>query len=522
MENKNQFNRRSFIKTTSVGTVGTGLLLNSNQLSGIGPYKLNPSQLVTRSEKEWKSQSPMVFTGKELVIQPLLRHELEELKPMTSWRNWGDVHTEPDAIQEVARITEELESMRKSADFPIKILPVKRATSDSEGEKIKLEKNYDVMLLFAAGGYNLDPCIPDDRYSLVFVRHTSGPMYDWFENATNRYLRKEGKDFEIDSLRYFNGNGPEDVVVDDYDEVLWKLKALYGLHNFLGKKIIVLGGAGGKMAPKAPELAHSKFKIDMVNIGYDELEKRLRSAKSDSTMDIKVRNAMSEYLKIPSTKVFTDAEFIRKSFINYYIFKDFMLEHNATAFTIKSCMRTIMEVSQSTACLPLSLLSDEGYLAFCESDFVVIPSGILLHYISGKPVFMFNPTSPHKNTVFCAHCTSPRRMNGEFYEPADLVTHYESDYGCAVKAYYKINQKVTIINPDASQVRWLGIEGVVSGNPSLAACRSQQEIEFIGDTDLLKREMRGSHWMMAYGSWTREIGYAINKLGMNWLNISKA
>jgi hypothetical protein len=32
-------------------------------------------------------------------------------------------------------------------------------------------------------------------------------------------------------------------------------------------------------------------------------------------------------------------------------------------------MGTIMPMSQTTACMPLSLLNDEGYLAFCESDF---------------------------------------------------------------------------------------------------------------------------------------------------------
>ena len=79
---------------------------------------------------------------------------------------------------------------------------------------------------------------------------------------------------------------------------------------------------------------------------------------------------------------------------------------------------------------------------------------------------------------------------------------------------------LTLIDPDAAQVRWLGVEGVVDGNPHLAACRSQQEIKFIGDTDMLKREIRGSHWMMAYGIWTKEIGYACRKMEMDWLNIS--
>ena len=65
-------------------------------------------------------------------------------------------------------------------------------------------------------------------------------------------------------------------------------------------------------------------------------------------------------------------------------------------------MGTIMGMSQTTACLPLSLLNDAGYLAFCESDFVVIPSGVLLHYISGLPVFLNDPTYQHDGVVTLA------------------------------------------------------------------------------------------------------------------------
>jgi len=95
------------------------------------------------------------------------------------------------------------------------------------------------MLLYAAGGDNLDPCISDDRFNLVFTRYLSGPMYDWTENVTNRLLRRGGRLFEMDYLRYngpYYGIGPDDVIVDDYNEVLWRLKTLYGLHNFLGKR----------------------------------------------------------------------------------------------------------------------------------------------------------------------------------------------------------------------------------------------------------------------------------------------
>ncbi|MEN6324323.1 MAG: hypothetical protein ABFD09_12675 [Proteiniphilum sp.] len=515
MNIQKKLSRRDFLITSSLGALGAGFYTSKLFGSGFNSFSNDFNQT--------RFYQPMVITGKELVIQPVLRHRLEKYQAQTSWRNWGDVHTEEAASQEVQRITQELERMKEKANFPVKILPVKRAMSHEEGEKIKQEKNYDLMLLYAAGAEydkGLDPCIPEDRLCLIFVRHKNGPMYDWYENASNRFLRVGGKNFEIDSHRYFHGMGPDDVIVDDYDEMLWKIRAIYGLHNFFGKKIVALGGASGKLTSMAPEIARTKFIFDIIEIGYDDLGKRLDTALKDSKMGQKVQDMMSQYLKIPNTKIDTKTDFIKNAFYLYFIFKNYLSENNATAFTINNCMGTIMNVSQTTACLTLSMLNDEGYLAFCESDFVVIPSGILLHYISGTPVFMHNPAYPDKNNVTCAHCTSPRRMDGKGYEPADLVTHYESDYGAAIKVDMKIGQKVTLIDPDAEQKRWLGIEGSVIENPHLPACRSQQEIKFVGDTSRLRSEIRGSHWMMTYGTWTNEMGYACRKMGVDWLNIS--
>lgn len=81
---------------------------------------------------------------------------------------------------------------------------------------------------------------------------------------------------------------------------------------------------------------------------------------------------------------------------------------------------------------------------------------------------------------------------------------------------------MTIINPDCAQVRWLGVKGRVMDNPSFSICRSQQDIEVLGDWKMLAREMRGSHWMMAYGDYLAEMGYALRKIGLEWLNVSEA
>jgi hypothetical protein len=167
-------------------------------------------------------------------------------------------------------------------------------------------------------------------------------------------------------------------------------------------------------------------------------------------------------------------------------------------------------------------LQDEGYVAFCESDFASHPAGVLLRYVTGKPVFMHNPTFPHKGIVTCAHCAAPSRWDGKSYEPIEIPTHYESDYGAATKVKLPIGRLVTIIDPDCAQVRWLGLKGTVADNPSFSICRCQQDIKIQGDWRKLAREIRGSHWMMAYGDYLDEMGYCMGKLGLEWLNISEA
>ena len=57
--------------------------------------------------------------------------------------------------------------------------------------------------------------------------------------------------------------------------------------------------------------------------------------------------------------------------------------------------------------------------------------------------------------------------------------------------------------------------------PSYDICRTQQDVEIQGDWKKLLNEVRDSHWMMAYGDYLKELGYACQKLGLNWVNLSE-
>ena len=229
-----------------------------------------------------------------------------------------------------------------------------------------------------------------------------------------------------------------------------------------------------------------------------------------------------QYLGLPGTELETKLEFVVRTFVLYRLFKDLLIEHRAPAFTIKSCMGTIIPMASTTACLALSLLNDEGWMAFCESDFVIIPPGVLLRYLSGRPVFLHNSTFPHQGMVTCAHCTAPRRMDGVNLEPVRLVTHFESDHGAATHVHFPKGQTVTVIKPDFEAKHWLALTGKTTGHPMLATCRAQIEVALDAQTQDVLRNMRGFHCQLAYGDWTREVRYAAKKVGIEVQRLPKA
>ncbi len=111
-------------------------------------------------------------------------------------------------------------------------------------------------------------------------------------------------------------------------------------------------------------------------------------------------------------------------------------------------------------------------------------------------------------------------MDGKSYEPATIVTHYESDYGAAPKVDMPLGQQVTLIDPEYSTGRWLGFTGVIRSNPCYEICRTQQDVEIQGDWKQLISEVRDSHWMMAFGNHLYAARYAARKLGIAWVDLS--
>ena len=455
---------------------------------------------------------------KPLIVQPVLAIQLFQKRPQTSWRSWGGFHTQEDITKEQTRISEELKKLQADSEFAIQVRPL--VTLSDANKAAELGKaDHDLTLIYAA---NTDLSILEAlthpaKWTLVFVRHKSGPVYLWYEIAHNRYLRKTVDQFGQPAM------DTRDVVVDLYDELQWRMRALFGLKNTLGKRIVAIGGAGGwgEGGQKAPEISKTTWKMDIQTVDYPALGEMIKQARQKEAL-VKHCSALADrMMKESGVKVEVDPQAIRNAFVLAEVFKGIMDKAQTDSITVNNCMGTIMPLAETTACLTLSILNDSGYSAFCESDFVVIPSGLLLHNISSLPVFLNDPTYPHDGMVTLAHCTAPRKMGGKVCEPTRIVTHFESDYGAAPKVEMKLGTKMTVIDPDFDNKVWLGFEGEVIDNPFLDICRSQIDVGIKADCDVLNAQTRGFHWMASYGNYLRETGYALKKVGVGWNNLSK-
>ncbi|HUU10216.1 MAG TPA: twin-arginine translocation signal domain-containing protein, partial [Phycisphaerae bacterium] len=327
---------------------------------------------------------PMPPARQPLVVKPVLTFDIPRRRDKTSWRSWGGIQTQQDADAEVKRIQGELEKLKADADFPVEFLPVSLVRNANEFQALGDLAQADAVIVYAAGGpqSTFKAAVETGKHVIFFVRHRSGPVYLWYEIISPRYLRQHTDTLKVKGVDY------TDVVVDKPDDIAWRLRALCGLKNTLGSGIVCIGGPAGWAAPNAPDLTRAKWKMDLQTVSYKELDELIKQAKADEAVLRRARDRAETYLKDKAVSLETKKEYVEGCFLLDDIFRSLMTKAGAKAITVNACMGTIMKVSDTTACLTLSTLNDDGYLAFCESDFVVIPAGVLMANISGRPSFL--------------------------------------------------------------------------------------------------------------------------------------
>lgn len=111
----------------------------------------------------------------------------------------------------------------------------------------------------------------------------------------------------------------------------------------------------------------------------------------------------------------------------YSAIKKICQDERLDAMTIR-CF-DIVKACNTTSCLALAKLNDEGIVAGCEGDMQTLMTMVLAKKLCNEPAFMANPSILTEKTTMFAHCTVPLSM---CYRTT-MRTHFESGIGVAVQ-----------------------------------------------------------------------------------------
>jgi len=189
-----------------------------------------------------------------------------------------------------------------------------------------------------------------------------------------------------------------------------------------------------------------------------------------------------------------------KALAIYSALKAIIIRHNLGAITVR-CFDLLGSVC-TTGCLALAILNAEGIYAGCEGDVPSTLSMAILGELSGKPVFMCNPSRINTRTGYMvlAHCTLPVNMPREM----KLTTHFESGIGVAIAGTIP-EGTCTVFKAGADLGRYYAKAGNIQKNLREASlCRTQIQVA-LDDMSYFLTDPIQNHHLVCTGDYTDEI-----------------
>ena len=268
------------------------------------------------------------------------------------------------------------------------------------------------------------------------------------------------------------------------------VNAAKAVHKVKSSKLLLVG-------EPSPWLIYSSLSIEEfkkilgLSIDVIPVEELIREYRKITDGDVE-----NELLKLKDVEV---VEPSRGDIVNsvklYVALRNLIRKYSADFVSIR-CFDLLEH--KVTACLPLSILNDEGIIVGCEGDVPATLTMALMYHVSGKPVFMGNVVWVEEDKVFFAHCTTPTRIMARFR----LRSHFESELGVAVEGYPRADEEVTFARIDlVKRVLRVGVGRIVNSSPiSGNVCRTQIQVRTQGNPFKLIEEPIGNHYVLALGN----------------------
>ena len=216
---------------------------------------------------------------------------------------------------------------------------------------------------------------------------------------------------------------------------------------------------------------HSNWGLTIKRLHWKEFLEKYEEPISDDEI-----NTFKEKIKGAEKILISDEELTVQAKM-YRSLKYLHEKYNLLGLSVK-CFH-LLNILGSVPCLAFSVLNSENYVLGCEGDIPALIGMIISKKLTGKSGFIANLNWFYENNkVLMSHCTSPISLLQRFYIP----THFESGKGAAVKGYYPIGMKVTLIKILPSGKLWFARGTIVETPEKNNICRTQIVLEVEDNT----------------------------------------
>lgn len=199
--------------------------------------------------------------------------------------------------------------------------------------------------------------------------------------------------------------------------------------------------------------------------------------------------------------------------------KQLLAKHEADALAM-ACFAMIGELD-TTSCLALATLNAAARtIGACEGDLDAMVTLYLLKHLGCDFVWIANPIIHPENFVDLAHCTAPRCACGEVLSYR-LQRHHESGRGVAPEVKLPGDREVTLARIGANLTELCVHPGTTESVPKQPTCHTQIRVH-IPSTEAFLDNLAGTHVVMTYGDWRRELAFCAEFLGLKLTGSSRA
>jgi L-fucose isomerase-like protein len=272
---------------------------------------------------------------------------------------------------------------------------------------------------------------------------------------------------------------------------LHELARFQRVRNILAGRIGIIGEPSDWLIASAVErvAVKNRWGTEFVDIGLDELAGPTGTEAEAAAIARDFIQQAEALSGVDETAVQAAARLVPA-------LKNVFISHRLQAATVR-CF-SLIERLQTSGCLALAHLNDQGLICGCEGDVPAVFSMLLLFALTGEIPFMANPAAVDigKNELILAHCTVPRRAVSGYR----LQTHFETGTGVALSGDFAPGPATLfkVGNHDLGGY-FVSQAEILSGSPGPGLCRTQVRLRLHEPAGYFLRAALANHHLLVRG-----------------------